>query len=77
MPLGSNSAALATLALSWSMRAAKSSWFVARLMRELTARTVFWKFSALPSRSVPRWMLSILDGTHACDASGEMTAAPR
>ena len=76
MPFGSNSAALAMLALSRSMRGQRL-WFVARSIRELTARTVFWKFSALPSRSVPRLMLSSLDGTQACVASGEIAAAPR
>jgi hypothetical protein len=47
-------------------------------MRELMARTVFWKSSACwPLRSVPRLMLSCLDGTQALRPSGEMTAAPR
>ena len=34
-------------------------------MRELIARTVFWKFRPRPSRSAPRLMLSCLDGTQA------------
>ena len=34
-------------------------------MRELIARTVFWKLRPRPSRSVPRWTLSCFDGTQA------------
>ncbi len=41
---------------------------VARSMRELMARTVFWKFRLPPLRSVPRLMLSCLDGTQAARA---------
>ena len=44
---------------------------------ELMARTVFWKFSGWPLRSVPRLMLSCLDGNQALRPSGEITAAPR
>ena len=46
-------------------------------MRELIARTVFWKLSPVPSRSAPRLMLSCFDGTQACVPSGEIAAAPR
>ena len=44
----------------------------ARSMRELIARTVFWKLSAWPSRRVPRLTLSCLDGTQAERPSGEI-----
>ena len=46
-------------------------------MRELMARTVFWKLRFRPSRPAPRAMLSCFEGTQACVPSGEMTAAPR
>ena len=39
--------------------------------------TVFWKFRLAPLRSVPRLMLSFLDGTQAELPSGEITAGPR
>ena len=59
------------------MRIARSSAPLASTMRELIARTVFWKFSPMPLRSDPRLMLSCLEGTHACVPSGEIAAAPR
>ena len=60
------------LALSWSIRAPKLSVLVARSMRELIARTVFWKLRLPPLRSVPRLMLSFFDGTQAEAPSGEI-----
>ena len=39
-------------------------------MRELIARTVFWKLRLSPLRSVPRAMLSCFDGTDAHRAVG-------
>ena len=59
------------------MRAARSSTPPAMSIRELIARTVFWKSRLRPSRSVPRAMLSCFEGTHACVPSGEIAAAPR
>ena len=50
---------------------------VARSMRELMARTVFWRFRLPPLRSVPRLTLSFFDGTQADVPSGEITAGPR
>ena len=46
-------------------------------LRELMARTVFWKSSGCPSRRGPRLMLSCLDATHALVPVGEITGAPR
>ena len=46
-------------------------------MRELIARTLFWKFRPWALRSVPRLMLSCLEGTQALRPSGEITAAAR
>ena len=47
------------------------------IMRELIARTVFWKLSPSPSRRTPRFTLSCLDGTRAERPSGEIATAPR
>ena len=49
MPRRSKIAALARLALSWSMRAVWSSPPDASAMRELIARTVLWKLSRVPN----------------------------
>jgi hypothetical protein len=46
-------------------------------MRELIARTVFWKSSAGRCAARPRSTLSCFDGTQACVPSGEIAAAPR
>ena len=46
-------------------------------MREVMARTVFWKLRLAPLRSVPRLTLSCLEGTQALQPSGDSAIAPR
>ena len=60
-----------------TVRAVSSRINLANNSEDLAARTVFWKFSPLWSRSPPRLMLSSFDGTQACVPSGEITMAPR
>ena len=59
------------------MRAPKVSLSVARSIRELIERTVFWKFRLPPLRSVPRLTLSFFEGTQPDRPSGEITTGPR
>ena len=46
-------------------------------MREAMLRRAMSCVSVPPLRSVPRLMLSCLEGTQALPPSGEITAAPR
>ena len=46
-------------------------------MREVMARTVFWKLRFEPLRSEPRRMLSCFEGTQAVAPSGDSATAPR
>ena len=64
-------------ALSKSMRPAMSSDRLAMSMREAMLRSAMSCVRVPPLRSVPRLMLSCLEGTQALPPSGEITAAPR